>query len=158
MKPNYRYFRRSSAIIATLVVAMGVTCGALAANTIPGDAATPDAGTTPMPVPAPSALVRITSSFEVSHAGAVLKQVAKLFHAGFRRQDAQQLAKDIEVLPADQSHRWDFAVIYKSVSYPLQIRARLDDFGMLDLDFFCAPAAAEAVRSKVDGYLNSRGL
>jgi hypothetical protein len=40
----------------------------------------------------------------------------------------------------------------------LQIRARLDDFGMLDLDFFCAPPVAGAVRGAVDGYLNSRGL
>jgi hypothetical protein len=38
------------------------------------------------------------------------------------------------------------------------MRARLDDFGMLVLDFFCAPAAAAAVRGAVDGYLNSRGL
>jgi hypothetical protein len=112
----------------------------------------------PVQAPAEPALVRITSSFEVKHAAAVLRQVAKLFHAGFVREDAEQVAGDIEALPADQSRRWEFAVTYKRVNYPLQIRARLDDFGMLDLDFFCAPAVAEAVRTKVDGYLNSRGL
>jgi hypothetical protein len=116
-----------------------------------------DDASPPAVAPAP-ALVRITSSFEVKHAAAVLRQVAKLFHAGFVRKDAEQVARDIEALPADQSRRWEFAVTYKRVNYPLQIRARLDDFGMLDLDFFCAPAAAEAVRNKVDGYLNSRGL
>ena len=112
----------------------------------------------PDEAPAAPALVRITSSFEVKHAGAVLKKVAKLFRAGFVRQDAEQVAKDIDTLPAEQSRRWEFTVIYKGTSYPLQIRARLDDFGMLDLDFFCAPSAAAAVRGAVDGYLNSHSL
>ena len=104
------------------------------------------------------ALVRITSSFDAKHAHAVLRQVAKLMHAGFVRHDAEQVAHDIEVLPADQIRRWEFLATYKHQSYPLQIRARLDDFGMLDLDFFCAPPVAGAVRGAVDGYLNSRRL
>jgi len=109
-------------------------------------------------VPVEAALVRVTSSFDVKHAGAVLRQVAKLMHAGFVRSDAERVARDIDVLPADQTRRWEFLATYKHQSYPLQIRARLDDFGMLDLDFFCAPPVAGAVRGAVDGYLNSRGL
>jgi hypothetical protein len=108
-------------------------------------------------VPDP-ALTRITSSFDVTHAAAVLRQVAKLFHTGFVRRDADGVAKQIDVLPAEQSRLWSFSVIYKNGNYPLQIRATLDDFGMLDLDFFSAPAVAGAVRSAVDGYLNARGL
>jgi hypothetical protein len=103
-------------------------------------------------------LVRITSSFDVIHASAVLRQVGKLFHAGFVRRDADGVAKEILVMPAEQSRLWSFTVIYKRGSYPLQIRARLDDFGMLDLDFFSTPAVAGAVRGAVDGYLNSRKL
>jgi hypothetical protein len=112
-------------------------------------------------VPATSpepALVRITSSFDAKHAQAVLRQVAKLMHAGFVRHDAERVAHDIDSLPADQIRRWEFLATYKHQDYPLQIRARLDDFGMLDLDFFCAPSVAGAVRGAVDGYLNSRGL
>jgi hypothetical protein len=112
-----------------------------------------DATATPAP-----ALIRITSSFDVKYAGAVLRQVAKLMHAGFVRRDAEQVARDIDALPADQSRQWEFVAEYKHVGYPLQIRARLDDFGMLYLDFFCAPAVAERVRSAVDGYLNSHAL
>jgi hypothetical protein len=110
-------------------------------------------------VPAPAeAVVRITSSFDVKYAGAVLRQVAKLMHSGFVRRDAEQVARDIDVLPADQSRQWEFVAVYKHTGYPLQIRARLDDFGMLDLDFFCAPAVAGPVRGAVDGYLNSHAL
>ena len=104
------------------------------------------------------ALVRVTSSFDVKHAQAVLRQVARLMHAGFVRQDAERVAHDIDSLPADQTRQWEFLATYKHQSYPLRIRARLDDFGMLDLDFFCAPAVAGAVRGAVDGYLNSRRL
>jgi len=126
----------------------------------PPDTAAPAAPATSADAapPAAPAQVRVTSSFEVKHAAAVLKQVAKLFRAGFVRKDAEEMAREIELLPADQSRRWEFTVTYKHVSLPLQMRARLDDFGMLDLDFFCAPAAAAAVRGAVDGYLNSRGL
>jgi hypothetical protein len=106
----------------------------------------------------PEAAVRITSSFDVKYAAAVLRQVAKLMHAGFVRRDAEQVARDINALPADESRQWDFVAVYKRVGYPLQIRARLDDFGMLDLDFFCAPPVSGAVRSAVDGYLNSHAL
>ena len=122
------------------------------------------------PEPAPSAevspeaaaqgpaLVRVTSSFEVNHAGAVLRQVARLFSAGFVRKDADQVARLIDGLAAEESHTWEFKAVRKGVSYPLRIRARIDEFGMLDLDFFTAPALVASVRSAVDGYLNARGL
>jgi hypothetical protein len=103
-------------------------------------------------------LVRVTSSFEVIHAGAVLKQVAKLFSAGFVRKDAEQVAKLIDALSAEQSRSWQFGGVRKGVTYPLRIRARIDEFGMLDLDFFTAPELAAPVRAAVDGYLNARGL
>jgi hypothetical protein len=137
--------RRSSPIrpLTGLIIALVSVLGAPASR----------ADDTPEP-----ALVRITSSFDVKHAPAVLRQVAKLMHAGFLRHDAETVAHDIESLPADQTRRWEFLTTYKHQSYPLQIRARLDDFGMLDLDFFCAPSLAGAVRGAVDGYLNSRGL
>jgi hypothetical protein len=109
-----------------------------------------------LPVAAP--LVRVTSSFEVGHASAVLKQVAKLFSAGFVRKDAEQLAKLIDALSAEQSRSWEFNGLRKGVSYPLRVRARIDEFGQLDLDFFTAPALAVSVRGAVDGYLNARGL
>jgi hypothetical protein len=105
-----------------------------------------------------SNLVRVTSSFEVTHAAAVLRQVARLFSAGFVRRDAEQVARMIDALAAEQSRTWDFNATRKGVSYPLRVRARIDEFGMLDLDFFTAPAMASPVRGAVDGYLNARGL
>src|ERR1700733_8663236 len=80
------------------------------------DVAAPASAAAPEP-----ALVRITSSFDAKHAHAVLRQVAKLMHAGFVRHDAEQVAHDIESLPADQSRRWEFLATYKRQSYPLQI-------------------------------------
>jgi hypothetical protein len=103
-------------------------------------------------------LVRVTSSFEAKHASAVLRQVAKLFSSGFIRKDAERLAKEIDSLPAEQSKLWDFSGVRKGATYRLQVRARLDEFGMLDLDFFAAPEMVASVRSAVDGYLNARGL
>ena len=104
------------------------------------------------------ALVRISSSFEVRHASAVLRQVAKLYSAGFVRRDAEQLATEIDALPAEVSRVWEFSGSHKGASYALRVRARLDEFGNLDLDFFSAPEMAAAVRSAVDRYLNARGL
>jgi hypothetical protein len=104
------------------------------------------------------ALARVTSSFEVTHASAVLKQVAKLFSAGFIRKDAEEVAKRIDALSGEQSRSWEFVGVRKGVSYPLRVRARIDEFGMLDLDFFTVPALAVSVRGAVDGYLNARGL
>jgi hypothetical protein len=155
-----------SAIVCLTVFAQQPGTQQPAAQPIPPAEGTPPARAIPPPEAAPHAeaipvvpaLVRITSSFEVKHAAAVLKKVAKVFRAGFVRRDAESVAKDIDTLPAEQSRRWEFTVNYKGTSYPLQIRARLDDFGMLDLDFFCAASAASAVREAVDGYLNSHAL
>jgi hypothetical protein len=120
------------------------------------------AGGTDLPaVPAPPefpALVRVSSSFEVKHAAAVLRQVAKLYSAGFVRKDAERLASEIDALPVEVSRVWDFSALHKGVSYALRVRARLDEFGNVDLDFFSAPEMAGAVRSAVDRYLNARGL
>ena len=116
------------------------------------------AGTPEADAPTSPALVRVTSSFEVNHAAAVLKQVARLFSAGFVRKDAEQVARMIDGLAAEQSRTWEFSGVRKGVTYPLRVRARIDEFGMLDLDFFTAPVLAPSVRGAVDGYLNARGL
>ena len=144
MAPKRRWI---AAQLALSLCLLGPAVGQAEEAAVPSDATPRDA-----------TLVRITSSFDVSHASAVLRQVGKLFHSGFVRKDADSVAKDILALPAEQSRLWTFGVVYKGASYPLQIRARLDDFGMLDLDFFSAPLVAAAVRGAVDGYLNSRGL
>jgi hypothetical protein len=88
----------------------------------------------------------------------VLRQVAKLYSAGFVRRDAEQLATEIDALPAEVSRIWEFSALHKGASYVLRVRARLDESGNLDLDFFSAPEMAAAVRSAVDRYLNARGL
>ena len=84
--------------------------------------------------------------------------MAKLFRAGFVRKDAERVAAEIDALPAEQSRSWDFTAARKGKSYLLRVRARPDEFGDLDLDFFSPPEIAAAVRSAVDRYLNSRGL
>jgi hypothetical protein len=122
-------------------------------------APTPDPGAVPEAAPPePPAPVRISSSFEVKHAAAVLRQVAKLYSAGFVRKDADRVAAEIDVMPAEVTRAWDFNAVHKGTSYPLRVRARLDDFGNLDLDFFSAPEMAPAVRRALDRYLSSHGL
>jgi hypothetical protein len=125
-------------------------------------AAEPDAATVTVPADATTAiapaLVRVSSSFDVKHASAVLKQVGKLFGAGFVRKDAERVAAEIDALPAEQSKIWEFSAVQKGKAYALRVRARLDEFGDVDLDFFSAPEIASAVRSAVDRYLNARGL
>jgi hypothetical protein len=105
------------------------------------------------------ALTRVTSSFEIKYAAAVLRQVAHLFSGGFVRGDADALARNIDALKADQPQEWQYIVTYQKVGgCPLRIRARLDDLGMLDLDFSTTAAVAPAVRNAVDSYLNAHGL
>jgi hypothetical protein len=117
----------------------------------PSAEASPDAAPTPE-------LVRVSSSFELKHAGSVLKQVAKLFSAGFVRKDAERVAAEIDAQPAEQSRSWDFTAVRKGKSYLLRVRARPDEFGDLDLDFFSPPEISSEVRRAVDRYLNGRGL
>src|ERR1700728_3794006 len=123
--------------LVALVVLAGLIAGPFAlADDAPAPA--PEAATSAPAPDAPSeasptpALVRVSSSFEIKHAGAVLKQVAKLFSAGFVRKDAERIAAEIDAQPAE--------------------------FGDLDLDFFSPPEISAAVRSAVDHYLNGRGL
>jgi hypothetical protein len=102
--------------------------------------------------------VRVTTSFEVKHTGAVLKQVAKLFPSGFGRTAAERLAREIDALKANQPRVWDFSVVYRGAAHPLQVRAQIDDLGMIDLDFATSAELAPLVRRAVDNYLNSQGL
>ena len=46
---------------------------------------------------------------------------------------------------------------YKGKAQQLEIRALMDDLGMIDLDFATGSDAAPAVRAAVDGYLNGKG-
>jgi hypothetical protein len=103
-------------------------------------------------------LVRVTTSFDVRHVGAVLRQVSKLFDAGFQRREADELAHQIDGLKADQPRVWDYQVAWQGSSHPLKIRALIDDLGNVDLDFSTTPDLAPRIRRGVDGYLNSRGL
>ena len=103
-------------------------------------------------------LARVTTSFDLRHVGAVLRQVSKLFDSGFQRPQADQLARDIDALKADQPKVWDYQVTWQGGSRPLKIRALIDDLGNVDLDFSTTPDLARQIRRGVDGYLNSRGL
>jgi len=145
--------------LVVLVVLAGLIAGPIAvaddAPAPPPEAAAPAASPEAAPTPA---LVRVSSSFEIKHAGAVLKQVAKLFSAGFVRKDAERVAAEIDAQPAEQSRVWDFTAVRKGKSYALRVRARPDEFGDLDLDFFSPPEIAAEVRSAVDHFLNGRGL
>jgi hypothetical protein len=98
---------------------------------------------------------RVTSSFDARHAGAVLRQVAKALNGGFDRADADKVAHDIDTMKADQPMTWQFQVRYRQGSGNLEIRALLDDLGMLDLDFTSYPEVIPAIRAAVDGYLNN---
>ena len=101
--------------------------------------------------------VRVTTSFDVKYAGGVLHQVAKLFNAGFGQADAGRVEQEINGLKPDQTKVWQFDVQYHGKAGALEIRALMDDLGMIDLDFAAGPDAAPAVRAAVDGYLNGRG-
>ena len=101
--------------------------------------------------------VRVTTSFDSKYAGEVLRQVAKVFSAGFGQSDAARVEQDINGLKPDQPRAWQFKVQYRGKAESLEIRALMDDLGMIDLDFAASPEAAPAVRSAVDGYLNGRG-
>jgi len=100
---------------------------------------------------------RVTTSFDVKYASAVLHQVARLFAGGFDRGAADRVSREIDGLKADQPRVWQFTVQYQGKPQPLEIRALLDDLGMIDLDFATSPDLARAVRTSVDGYLNGHG-
>ena len=100
--------------------------------------------------------VRVTTSFDVKYAPAVLKQVSKLFSSGFGPAEASRVDQDINGLKPDVPKVWQFNVQYKGNAEQLEIRALLDDLGMIDLDFATGSDAAPAVRAAVDGYLNGR--
>ncbi len=140
-----------------MALLLGSTSGASAqAPAAPSAGASADNAISVPSRPDP-ALVRVTSSVESKYAAAMLRQVARLFSTGFARREAESVAHQIDALPADQKQLWQFAAIYKGVDYPLQIQARVDDFGMLDLDFYVPAPLAKPVRSAVDDFLNKHG-
>ena len=101
--------------------------------------------------------VRVTTSFDVKYAAGVLRQVSRLFSGGFGQAEVGRVDQDIIGLKPDVPKVWQFNVEYKGNAEQLEIRALMDDLGMIDLDFAAGPDAAPAVRAAVDGYLNGRG-
>lgn len=99
---------------------------------------------------------RITSSLELKQVAGLLRQVARPFSGGFSRAEADSLAREIDGLRPDQPRSWSYRVTYMDAVYDLQVRALLDDLGMVDVDFIADQAIAPAVRAAVDGYLNGR--
>jgi hypothetical protein len=102
-------------------------------------------------------LVRVTTSFDVKYAPAVLRLVARVPTGGFGKGELERISRDIDALRADQPKSWRLTVQYQGQAQPLEIRALLDDLGMIDLDFATTPVLAPAIRTAVDGYLNGRG-
>jgi hypothetical protein len=102
-------------------------------------------------------LARVTTSFDVRHAAAVLKAASRPLSGGFGRAEAERVSHDIDGLKADQPRVWRFEVQYQGRPQPLEIRALLDDLGMIDLDFATSAELAPVLRSAVDAYLNSHG-
>ena len=128
--------RRSSVIVRLIVAIVTSLCAQLA---VAGDS------------------VRVTTSFDVKYVSAVLHQVTRLFSSGFGPAEAGRVDQDVNALKPDQPKVWQFKVQYQGKPESLEIRALMDDLGMIDLDFAASPDAAPALRAAVDGYLNSRG-
>jgi len=102
-------------------------------------------------------LVRVTTSFDVKYASAVLRLVSRVPNGGFGKGELERITHEIDTLRADQPKTWRLTVQYQGQPQPLEIRALLDDLGMIDLDFATTPALAPVIRTAVDGYLNGRG-
>ena len=102
-------------------------------------------------------LERVTTSFDVKLASAVLAKVSRVFAAGFGQAESSRVEQDINALKPDLPKAWQFSVQYQGRAEALEIHALLDDLGQIDLDFATGHDAARAIRSAVDGYLNSRG-
>jgi hypothetical protein len=102
-------------------------------------------------------LVRVTTSFDVKYASAVLRLVARIPSGGFGQGELERITREIDALRADQPRSWQLTVQYQGQPQLLEIHALLDDLGMIDLDFASTPALAPAIRKAVDGYLNGRG-
>jgi hypothetical protein len=100
--------------------------------------------------------VQVTTSFDAKYASAVLHQVSRVYSSGFGLAEANRVNQDINALKADHSKAWQFTVQYRGKAESLEIRAAMDDLGMIDLDFSASPDSAPAVRAAVDSYLNSR--
>ena len=101
--------------------------------------------------------VRVTTSFDSKYASAVLRQVSKLYSAGFGQAEATRVDQEINGMKPDQPKVWQFNVQYKGKPEQLDIRALMDDLGMIDLDFAAGADSAPAVRTAIDTYLNGRG-
>ena len=99
----------------------------------------------------------MTTSFDVKYAPAVLRLVARVPTGGFGKGELERITHEIDGLRADQPKSWRLVVQYQGQPQPLEIRALLDDLGMIDLDFATTPGLAPAIRTAVDGYLNGRG-
>jgi hypothetical protein len=145
--------RLSGAARRALGASLVVACALLGGPSLLSSARTADKPTTEE-----ADLERVSSRFEVKHADGALRQVSRLFSGGFVRRDADLVAKEIQVLPADQTRLWVFNASRKGVIYPLQVRARLDQTGTLELDFFTQPPLAAEVREALDHYRKARGL
>ena len=102
--------------------------------------------------------VRITTSVELRHVQPLLRRVAHVLDTGFGRSEADGVASEVRVMPADQPMSWSFTVNYRRASHPLQIRALMDELGTVDVDFSTSAELAPVLRAEVDAYLNSHGL
>jgi hypothetical protein len=105
---------------------------------------------------APPAISRVTTSFDLRYTGAVLNRVSRLLSAGFKAQQVDTLLKEIDAMKAETPQAWTFNVVHKGKVRELQVRALVDDLGMIDLDFATDSELAAEIRIAVDSYLNRR--
>jgi hypothetical protein len=102
------------------------------------------------------AVSRVTTSFDVRYTEAVLQKVSRLLSEGFKADQVRSLLREIDAMKAETPQAWTYSVIYKGKAHQLQIRALLDDLGMIDLDFATDPELAVPIRNAVDAYLGRR--
>jgi len=105
----------------------------------------------------PGGVSRVTTSFDLRYTEAVLKRVSRVLSGGLDGPQIDTLLREINAMKAETPMAWHFTVTYKNLARNLEIRALVDDLGMIDLDFATDAELAAAIRTAVDGYLNRRG-
>lgn len=101
-----------------------------------------------------SAVSRVTTSFDIRYTGAVLKRVSRLMSEGFQSAQVDSLLKEIMAMPTERPNSWHYQVKSRGQVHQLQVRALVDDLGMIDLDFATDATLAARIRATVDEYLS----
>lgn len=105
-----------------------------------------------------SQLSEASMNFDLDTLGPFLNRVSEQVDSGFGNEEIQALMAEVTGMEVDAEMQWNFTVVHRGDSTPLEVQVFMDDIEAPDVAFFTSASLAQEIEEEWAKYTEELGI